>query len=89
MKATPTPPKIKEIKANHHLLSDARAILTHSSPSNDAESQALIKLLDFAVATKTPEICAVANYMAEAVVCNRVNPKHLYDAKNYRSSYGK
>ena len=89
MEATPTPPKIKEIKANHHMLSSARIILVHSAPSSDAESQALIKLFDFAVTSGTPEICAVANYMAEAIFCNRVNPKHLYDAKNCRSNYGK
>ena len=87
MQAIPTPPKPKEIKANIHLLSKARNILQHSAPSNDAESQALIQMFDFTAVAGSPEICAVANYMAEAVVYNRVNHKHLYDAKNYRRNH--
>lgn len=86
----PEPPKvIKAIGANQHTIPKALVILRHSAPSNDAESQAIIQLLDFAMRAGTAEINAVANYMAEAIVYNRVNFQHLRDAKNYRSNRDK
>lgn len=85
----PTAPRIEDIKPNERTIPKALIILRHSAPSNDAESQAVIQLLDISLRAGTPEINAIANYLAEAIVYNRVNRQHIWDAKNIRSQNGK